>query len=51
MITIVKNNFSFDDMNILSQIYIDVKYLMESNELVSYEHYFSNEFKYVIFLF
>lgn len=45
LITIVKHNFNISDIELVIQIFIDVKYLMESNELVSYEHYFSNEFK------
>lgn len=42
---ISRNNFKLDDIEILSQIYLHTIYLLESNELVVYEHFFSFEFK------
>ncbi len=45
LIEIVKGGFACNSISSLFTVYAEVKYLLESNELVSYEHYFSNEFK------
>ena len=39
------NKFRLNDMEIVSEMYLDSIYLLESNELVVYEHFFSFEFK------
>ena len=39
------NKFGLNDMEIVSEMYLDSIYLLESNELVVYEHFFSFEFK------
>ena len=39
------NKFRLNDMEIVSEMYLDLIYLLESNELVVYEHFFSFEFK------
>ena len=41
----VKNNFDEASLENVDEIYIDTLYLMNSNELVIFEHFFSNEFK------
>ena len=42
---VVKNNFDEKSLENVDEIYIDTLYLMNSNELVIFEHFFSNEFK------
>ena len=42
---VVKNDFSEDSMIDIDEIYVDTNYLMNSNELVIFEHFFSFEFK------
>ena len=39
------NKFRLNDMEIVSEMYLDSIHLLESNELVVYEHFFSFEFK------
>ena len=41
----IKNNFDENSLNNVDEIYVDTLYLMNSNELVIFEHFFSNEFK------
>ena len=41
----IKNNFEESSLEKVDEIYIDTLYLMNSNELVIFEHFFSNEFK------
>ena len=41
----IKSNFEDNSLNNVDEIYIDTLYLMNSNELVIFEHFFSNEFK------
>ena len=41
----IKNNFDDYSLENIDEIYVDTLYLMNSNELVIFEHYFSNEFK------
>ena len=41
----LKNNFENDSFKNIDEIYIDTIYLMNSNELVIFEHFFSFEFK------
>ena len=41
----IKNNFDDNSLNNVDEIYVDTLYLMNSNELVIFEHFFSNEFK------
>ena len=41
----IKNNFDDDSLENIDEIYVDTLYLMNSNELVIFEHFFSNEFK------
>ena len=41
----IKNNFDNNSLSNIDEIYVDTLYLMNSNELVIFEHYFSNEFK------
>ena len=41
----IKNNFGENSLNNVDEIYVDTLYLMNSNELVIFEHFFSNEFK------
>ena len=41
----IKNNFDGNSLENVDEIYIDTLYLMNSNELVIFEHFFSNEFK------
>ena len=41
----VKDNFNAESLKNLDEIYVDSLYLMNSNELVIFEHFFSNEFK------
>ena len=41
----LKNNFENDSLNDIDEIYVDTIYLMNSNELVIFEHFFSFEFK------
>ena len=41
----IKNNFDNNSLLNIDEIYVDTLYLMNSNELVIFEHYFSNEFK------
>ena len=42
---VVKNDFNDSSFENIDEIYIDTLYLMKSNELVIFEHFFSNEFK------
>ena len=42
---VVKNDFSEESMVDIDEIYVDTNYLMNSNELVIFEHFFSFEFK------
>ena len=42
---VIKNNFDENSLNNVDEIYVDTLYLMNSNELVIFEHFFSNEFK------
>ena len=42
---VVKNDFSEESMADIDEIYVDTIYLMNSNELVIFEHFFSFEFK------
>ena len=44
---ISKKDFIFNENNLkrIEEVFVTVKYLMESNEMVSYDHYFSFEFK------
>ena len=42
---VVKNDFNDNSFENIDEIYIDTLYLMKSNELVIFEHFFSNEFK------
>ena len=42
---VVKNDFSDSSFENIDEIYIDTLYLTKSNELVIFEHFFSNEFK------
>ena len=42
---LASNKFRLNDMEIVSEMYLDSIYLLESNELVVYEHFFSFEFK------
>ena len=42
---VVKNDSSDSSFENIDEIYIDTLYLMKSNELVIFEHFFSNEFK------
>lgn len=41
----IKNNFDENSLYNVDEIYVDTLYLMNSNELVIFEHFFSNEFK------
>ena len=41
----LKNNFDNNSFADVNDIYVDTIYLMNSNELVIFEHFFSNEFK------
>ena len=41
----LKNNFDNDSFENIDDIYVDTLYLMNSNELVIFEHFFSTEFK------
>ena len=41
----IKNNFDENYLENVDEIFIDTLYLMNSNELVIFEHFFSNEFK------
>ena len=41
----LKQKFEGDFTDDLNEIYIISQYLMESNQLVLFEHYFSDEFK------
>ena len=41
----VTNNFDDASLVDVDEIYVDTLYLMNSNELVIFEHFFSNEFK------
>ena len=41
----VTNNFDDSALMNVDEIYVDTLYLMNSNELVIFEHFFSNEFK------
>ena len=41
----LKQKFEGDISDDLNEIYIISQYLMESNQLVLFEHYFSDEFK------
>ena len=41
----LKNNFDNNSFANVDEIYVDTIYLMNSNELVIFEHFFSNEFK------
>ena len=41
----LKNNFDNGSLDNIDDIYVDTIYLMNSNELVIFEHFFSNEFK------
>ena len=41
----IKNNFDDASLENIDEIYVDTLYLMNSNELVIFEHFFSNEFK------
>ena len=41
----LKNNFDNNSFANIDEIYVDTIYLMNSNELVIFEHFFSNEFK------
>ena len=42
---VLKNNFDNHSLDSIDEIYVDTIYLMNSNELVIFEHFFSNEFK------
>lgn len=42
---VVKNNFEINSLSNIDDIYVDTLYLMNSNELVIFEHFFSNQFK------
>ncbi len=42
---VVQSKFSDDSMKDLDEVYMDTRYLMSSNELVIFEHFFSDEFK------
>ncbi len=42
---ILKSNFNDVSLENIDEIYVDTLYLMNSNELVIFEHYFSNQFK------
>ena len=52
LIHLTKSNFKMtkENIDLVTEMFIDTKYLIESNELVSVEHYFSNEFKIGMFL-
>ena len=41
----LKNNFDNNSFENIDDIYVDTLYLMNSNELVIFEHFFSTEFK------
>lgn len=41
----LKNDFDNNSLENIDEIYVDTVYLMNSNELVIFEHFFSNEFK------
>ena len=41
----LKSNFDNDSFSNIDDIYVDTLYLMNSNELVIFEHFFSTEFK------
>ena len=41
----IKTNFEISSLSNIDDIYVDTLYLMNSNELVIFEHFFSNEFK------
>jgi hypothetical protein len=41
----IKSNFDDISLENIDEIYVDTLYLMNSNELVIFEHFFSNEFK------
>ena len=45
MKNVTKDNFDEKSLENVDEIYIDTLYLMNSNELVIFEHFFSNEFK------
>ena len=42
---VVKNNFEINSLSNSDEIYVDTLYLMNSNELVIFEHFFSYQFK------
>ena len=42
---VVKNNFEINSLSNIDEIYVDTLYLMNSNELVIFEHFFSYQFK------
>ena len=41
----IQSNFDKNSFENIDEIYVDTLYLMNSNELVIFEHFFSNEFK------
>jgi hypothetical protein len=42
-----KVEFLFNDFNLkkIEEVFVNVKYLMDSSEMISYDHYFSFDFK------
>ena len=46
----IKENFKDSYFEVITHMYIETRYLLESSELVRYEHYFSDQFKMGMFL-